>query len=105
MILLVGAGSPCVREACPVRIHGKLCQLGSDEAFGSRLAGTIPIPSHHREVIVDIVTERITTADGVGGFLAYPKGQNSPAVLVHFEILGVNGHIEKVCKRIAEARP
>lgn len=52
---------------------------------------------------MDIATERITTADGVGAFLAYPKGQTSPAVLVHFEIFGVNSHIQSVCRRIAEA--
>jgi carboxymethylenebutenolidase len=52
---------------------------------------------------VDIVAERITTPEGVGGFLAYPKGQKSPAVVVNFEIFGVNSHIENVCKRFAEA--
>lgn len=51
---------------------------------------------------MEIVTERITTKDGVGGFVAYPKGKKSPAVLVHFEIFGVNNHIENVCKRLAE---
>ena len=52
---------------------------------------------------MDIVAERITTAEGVGGYLAYPRGRKSPAVLVHFEIFGVNSHIEGVCRRIAEA--
>jgi carboxymethylenebutenolidase len=52
---------------------------------------------------VELVTERITTTEGVGGYLAYPKGKKSPAVLVHFEIFGVNNHIESVCRRIAEA--
>ena len=52
---------------------------------------------------MDITAERITTAEGVGGYLAYPSGQKSPAVLVHFEIFGVNGHIEDVCRRIAGA--
>ena len=53
--------------------------------------------------MADIVTERITTAEGVGAYVAYPKGKKSPAVIVHFEIFGVNGHIENVCRRIAEA--
>ncbi len=52
---------------------------------------------------MEIIAERITTADGVGGYLARPRGQKSPAVLVHFEIFGVNSHIEDVCRRIAEA--
>ena len=52
---------------------------------------------------MDIISERIKTADGVEAFLAYPKGKKSPAVVVHFEIFGVNGHIESVCRRIAEA--
>jgi len=52
---------------------------------------------------VELVTERITTADGVGGYLAYPKGKKSPGVLVHFEIFGVNSHIESVCRKLAEA--
>ena len=52
---------------------------------------------------MDIITERITTPDGVGGYLAYPRGQKSPAVLVHFEIFGVNSHIENLCRRFAEA--
>jgi len=52
---------------------------------------------------VDIVTERIKTKEGVEGYLAYPKGKKKPAVLVHFEIFGVNSHIESVCRRIAEA--
>ncbi len=52
---------------------------------------------------MDITAERITTAEGVGGYLAYPSGQKSPAVLVHFEIFGVNSHIEDVCRRIAGA--
>jgi carboxymethylenebutenolidase len=57
----------------------------------------------HGEVIVELVTERINTAEGVGGYLAYPKGKKSPGVLVHFEIFGVNGHIENVCRRMVEA--
>jgi carboxymethylenebutenolidase len=52
---------------------------------------------------MEISAERITTPDGVGGYLAYPRGRKSPAVLVHFEIFGVNGHIESVCRRLAEA--
>ena len=52
---------------------------------------------------MDITAERITTPEGVGGYLAYPSGQKSPAVLVHFEIFGVNSHIENVCRRFAEA--
>ena len=52
---------------------------------------------------MELVTERITTAEGVGGYLAYPKGKKSPAVIVHFEIFGVNNHIESVCRRLAEA--
>jgi len=42
---------------------------------------------------MEITANRITTADGVGGYLAYPKGQKSPGMVVHFEIFGVNGHI------------
>ena len=52
---------------------------------------------------MDITAERITTPEGVGGYLAYPSGQKSPAVLVHFEIFGVNSHIENVCRRFAGA--
>ena len=52
---------------------------------------------------MDIIAENITTADGVGGYLARPRGQKSPAVLVQFEIFGVNSHIEDVCRRIAGA--
>ena len=33
--------------------------------------------------------------------MARPKDQNAPAVLVHFEIFGVNSHIQDVCRRIA----
>lgn len=51
---------------------------------------------------MDIIAERITTADGVGGYLAYPRGQKSPGLLIHFEIFGVNSHIEDVCRRFAE---
>ena len=51
---------------------------------------------------MEITTKRITTADGVGAYLAHPAGQKSPGVLVHFEIFGVNGHIEDVCRRIAQ---
>ena len=50
---------------------------------------------------MEIITKRIKTSDGVEGFLAYPAGQKSPAVLVHFEIFGVNSHMEDVCRRIA----
>jgi dienelactone hydrolase len=50
---------------------------------------------------VEIITERIKTAEGVEAFLAGPKDLKAPAVLVHFEIFGVNGHIEDVCRRIA----
>ncbi|MBI2816117.1 MAG: dienelactone hydrolase family protein [Acidobacteria bacterium] len=52
---------------------------------------------------MEIVAERITTPEGVGGFVAYPKAQKSPAVLVNFEIFGVNSHMESVCRRLAEA--
>ena len=52
---------------------------------------------------MDITAEKITTPEGVGGYLAYPSGQKSPAVLVHFEIFGVNSHIENVCRRFAGA--
>ena len=51
---------------------------------------------------MEITTKRITTADGVGGYLAHPAGQKSPGIVVHFEIFGVNGHIEDVCRRIAQ---
>ena len=51
---------------------------------------------------MEIVAQRITTTDGVGGYLAYPQGQKSPGILVHFEVFGVNSHIEDVCRRIAE---
>jgi len=87
------------------RIQGKLCWLGVGQSFPAAFgieAATIS-QSSTGGAIVDIVTERITTADGVGGYLAYPRGQKSPAVLVHFEIFGVNSHIESVCRRIAEA--
>lgn len=50
---------------------------------------------------MEIITERIKTAEGVEGFLARPKDQTSPAVVVHFEIFGVTGHIEDVCRRLA----
>jgi carboxymethylenebutenolidase len=50
---------------------------------------------------VEIITERIITREGVEAFLARPKDQKAPALLVHFEIFGVNGHIEDVCRRIA----
>ncbi|MBI3933515.1 MAG: dienelactone hydrolase family protein [Acidobacteria bacterium] len=50
---------------------------------------------------MEIITERIKTVDGVEAFLARPKDQKAPAVLVHFEIFGVNGHIQEVCRRIA----
>ena len=52
---------------------------------------------------MDIVTERIITAEGVGGYLAYPRGRKSPVILVHFEIFGVNSHIEDICRRLAGA--
>ena len=51
---------------------------------------------------MEITAKRITTAEGVGGYLAYPAGQSSPGIVVHFEIFGVNGHIEDVCRRIAQ---
>lgn len=51
---------------------------------------------------MEITTQRIKTADGVEGYLACPKGPKAPAVLVHFEIFGVNSHIEDVCRRIAQ---
>jgi len=38
----------------------------------------------------------------VGAYLAHPAGQKSPGIVVHFEIFGVNGHIEDVCRRIAQ---
>lgn len=50
---------------------------------------------------MEIITERVKTGDGVEAFLARPKDQKAPAVLVHFEIFGVNGHIQDVCRRIA----
>ena len=50
---------------------------------------------------MEITESRIRTPEGVEGFLAYPKGQESPGVVVHFEIFGVNSHIEDVCRRIA----
>jgi len=50
---------------------------------------------------VEIITERIKTAEGAEGFLARPKDQVAPGLLVHFEIFGVNGHIEEVCRRLA----
>lgn len=51
---------------------------------------------------MEITTQRIKTADGVEGYLARPKGQKSPAILVHFEIFGVNSHMEDVCRRMAQ---
>src|SRR6185295_3121317 len=53
------------------------------------------------ERVVEITTERIKTAEGVEGFLARPKSGKVPALLVHFEIFGVNEHIQDVCKRLA----
>jgi carboxymethylenebutenolidase len=50
-----------------------------------------------------MIAKRITVGPGLGGYLAYPEGQRSPAVLVHFEIFGVNNHIEDVCRRLAGA--
>lgn len=50
---------------------------------------------------MEITTERMKTAEGVEGYLACPSGRRSPALLVHFEIFGVNGHIEDVCRRLA----
>ena len=50
---------------------------------------------------MEITANRITTSEGVGGYLAYPKAQKSPGIIVHFEIFGVNGHIEDVCRRLA----
>jgi carboxymethylenebutenolidase len=50
---------------------------------------------------VEIITERIKTPEGVEAFVARPKDEAAPAVLVHFEIFGVNSHIEDVCRRIA----
>jgi carboxymethylenebutenolidase len=50
---------------------------------------------------LEITSERITTADGVAAYLARPKNQKAPGVLVHFEIFGVNSHIQDVCRRIA----
>jgi len=50
---------------------------------------------------VEITSERIKTAEGVEAFVARPKDQVAPAVLVHFEIFGVNGHIEDICRRLA----
>ena len=51
---------------------------------------------------MQIITERIKTAEGVEGFLARPEGGKAPAVLIHFEIFGVNNHFEDVCRRFAE---
>jgi carboxymethylenebutenolidase len=50
---------------------------------------------------VEIITERIKTAEGVEGYLARPKSGRAPAILVHFELFGVNEHIQDVCKRLA----
>lgn len=50
---------------------------------------------------MEIIAEHVKTADGVEAFLARPKDQRAPAVLVHFEIFGVNGHIQDVCRRLA----
>ena len=50
---------------------------------------------------MEIITERIKTSEGIEAFLARPKDQKAPALLVNFEIFGVNGHIEDVCRRIA----
>ncbi|HEY7679838.1 MAG TPA: dienelactone hydrolase family protein [Terriglobia bacterium] len=52
---------------------------------------------------MEITTERIKTVDGVEGYIARPKGQKAPALVVHFEIFGVNDHIQDVCRRIAQA--
>ena len=50
---------------------------------------------------MEITTERIKTAEGVEGFLARPMNGRAPAILVHFELFGVNEHIQDVCKRLA----
>ena len=50
---------------------------------------------------MEITTERIETTEGVEGFLARPKNAKAPGILVHFEIFGVNDHIQDVCKRLA----
>jgi carboxymethylenebutenolidase len=50
---------------------------------------------------VEITIERIKTAEGVEGYLARPKEGKVPGILVHFEIFGVNDHIQDVCRRLA----
>ena len=50
---------------------------------------------------MEITTQRITTPEGVGGYIAHPAGQKSPAVVVQFEAFGLNSHFEDVCRRIA----
>jgi carboxymethylenebutenolidase len=51
---------------------------------------------------VEITAERITTPEGVEGYLARPKDQKAPGVILHFEIFGVNEHMENVARRLAQ---
>ena len=51
---------------------------------------------------MEIVAGPIKTAEGVEGYLARPKDGAAPGVLVHFEIFGVNNHVQDVCRRLAE---
>ena len=50
---------------------------------------------------MEIIIERIKTPEGVEGYLARPAAGKVPAVLVHFEIFGVNDHIQDICRRLA----
>ncbi|MSO20340.1 MAG: dienelactone hydrolase family protein [Acidobacteria bacterium] len=50
---------------------------------------------------MDIIAEKIKTADGAEGYLARPKDGSAPGLLIHFEIFGVNDHIQDVCRRFA----
>lgn len=51
---------------------------------------------------MEIIAERIRTPEGVEGYLARPKQAVAPGLLIHFEIFGVNSHIQEVCRRFAE---
>lgn len=51
---------------------------------------------------MEIVAGHIKTAEGVEGYLARPKEGAAPGLLIHFEIFGVNNHIQEVCRRFAE---
>src|ERR1051325_11678205 len=51
---------------------------------------------------MEVIAKRIKTTEGVEGFLSRPQAAaRGPAVLVSFELFGLNGHIEDICRRLA----